>query len=124
MSIPKIDNNNINNNSSNVLKERIEKCSQEVSKLKKQITQLIIANGNIMTSIPCTLPRQNNPVPSRHPRQNNNVYLNANNSFNANTLVKNYGFSPKVASKVASKIRRSGKGPDHYSKQTGLLKRR
>lgn len=96
---------NINNNDSpNILKEKLEKCSQEVSKLKKQITQLIIANGNIMT----TLSKENNKK---------------KNVFNANTLVKKYGFSPKIASQVAYKIKKSGKPPSHYSLKSGLLKK-
>lgn len=102
---------NINNNSANTLKEKLEKCSQEVSKLRKQLTQIIIADGNIFTS------KTNN-------NNKKNIFFNSTSNFNANTLVKNYGFSPKIASQVAYKLRKSGKTPNHYSLKTGLLKKR
>lgn len=82
-------------------------CEAQLAKLKKQMTQLLIANGEAFLT----------------EHKHTNHYHNASNVFHRDVLVKNYGFTPKVAGTVASKLKRSGRLPGEYSKTTGLLRK-
>lgn len=84
-------------------------CEEQLKKLKKQLTQLLIANGEQFV---------------KQTKVRNNNFVNAPNTFTRNTLIREYGFSPKIAGIVAGKLKTSKRLPNEYSKTTGKLKTR
>ena len=97
------------------LRKQVSSCQKQVEKLQRQHIELLISTGNNMVR---STPKQQN---------NRYVFYNAKNKFNAETLIRNYGFSPKVVGQVLAKMKRSGalqRTPAEYAKRTGLLKKR
>ena len=71
-------------------------CCNDLAKMKRQFTALLIAVGN------------NNVNRAKKDKESNLIKL---------------GFSPKVTKIVLTKMLKSGRPPSHYSKTTGLLKK-
>ena len=114
MSGPRINNINYFNNKEeiNSLKKQLTACKKQEEKLQRQHIELLISTGNRM-------------MRSRTENENH-VFHNARNAFNGETLIRNYGFSPKVVGQVLAKMKRSGalqRTPEEYAKRTGLLKK-
>lgn len=86
-------------------------CEEQLKRLRKQMTQLLIANGEQFVKLQQT-------------NDNNNNFTNATNTFTRNDLIRQYGFSPKIAGIVAGKLAKSKRLPNEYSKTTGKLKTR
>ena len=97
------------------LRKQVSSCQKQIKKLQKQHIELLISTGNDMVR---STPKQQ--------KNNGNEFQNARSTFNAETLIRNYGFSPKVISQVLAKMKQSGalrRTPAEYAKRTGLLKR-
>ena len=85
-------------------------CEEQLKKLKKQLTQILIANGEQFVKQTKT--------------ETNNNFVNVPNKFTRNILIRQYGFSPKIAGIVAGKLKTSKRLPNEYSKKNGKLKTR
>ena len=77
-------------------------CESRLTRLQRQFTQLLLTTGE--------------------------KHIETRNSYQKEQLTHNRlieeGFKPKVVRVVYAKILRSGRPMDHYSKATGLLKKR
>jgi len=98
------------------LRKQVSSCKEQVEKLQRQHIQLLISAGNDMVR---STPKEQ--------KNNGNEFTNARNTFNSETLIRNYGFSPKVIGQVLAKMKQSGalqRTPAEYAKRTGSLKKR